>query len=134
WSEPQDVVIANGVIDLQAQVLLGLVVEIVEADGALLCDGEGIEDMVTALDREVCLDAAHLMKRHPATLGRIELRLNVRVGKKDEVEVLRGRLRSQWYMGRGKGGTGAEKREEAAAVDGRHAMRLSHPCQAAINE
>ena len=51
-----DIVIADGVVQLQSEVLLGLVVEIEERNGALRRNGEGVEDVVAAVDGEVGLD------------------------------------------------------------------------------
>ena len=56
--------IADGVVDLQAEVLLGLVVEVEEGKGALFGDAEGVEDVIAALDGEVGLESASFFERH----------------------------------------------------------------------
>ncbi len=56
--DAEDVVVADGVVELQTEVLLGLVVEVEEGEGALFGNAEGVEDVVAAVDGEVGFDGA----------------------------------------------------------------------------
>ncbi len=80
------VVIADGVMHLEAESLFGVPVEIEEAVGPFAIHGQRVEHMVSALQDEVRLDARRLLKGHCAAMGRIEFRLKVRVGDKEKVE------------------------------------------------
>ena len=74
--DAENVVVADRVIDLEAEVLLGLAVEIEELESALFGDAESVKDMVAAVDGEVCLDGAGLFEGHVGADGGVELGLD----------------------------------------------------------
>ena len=113
--DAEDVVVAEGVVDLEAEVLLGLAVEIEEGEGALFGDAEGVEDVVATVDGEVGFDGAGLLEGHVGADGGVELRLQVGVGEEEEGEGLGGGCGEE---GRGRSGGeagGSEEGEELAA-------------------
>ena len=77
-------------MDLEAEVLLSLVVEADELEGTGFGHGERVEDMVAALDGEVGADGAGLLHGERGAVNAVELRLKVAVGEEEERELLRG--------------------------------------------
>lgn len=65
------IMIADCVMNLQAQILLRPVIHLEQAEGPLLRNPEPIEDVVSSLDREVHLMAAHSAERHRTARIRI---------------------------------------------------------------
>ena len=92
------VVIPDGMVNLQPQGLLGVPVEIKEVVGSLAVHGEGIEDVVSALNGKVGLEGCRFAKGHGTSLGGFELRLDVGVGDKQKVEGTR--FRGRGLLGR----------------------------------
>jgi hypothetical protein len=91
-----DIVIADGVIELQSKVLLGLVVEVEEHDGAPGRDSKRVKDVVAAVDSEVGLDGAGLLEGHVGADNSVEFRLQMGVCEEEEGEgLLRRRKRSE---------------------------------------
>jgi hypothetical protein len=82
-------VVPDGVVDLHAEVLLGLLVEVVERQRTLFRDGQRVEDVISALDGEVSPDAARFFEGHVRSLCRVQLRLDVGVGQEEKGERLR---------------------------------------------
>ena len=85
-----DVMVAEGVVDFEAEGLLGLVVELEEFEGAGFGDGEGVKDVVAALDGEVSVEGGGLGHGELGALDAIELGLGVGVGEEEEGEVALG--------------------------------------------
>ena len=81
------VVVADGVVDFEAEDLLSVVVEVKEAVGGLAVDTHGVEHVVSALDGEVGVEGGGFAEGHVAAFGRVQLGLDVGVGDEDEVEV-----------------------------------------------
>lgn len=80
------IVVAKSVIELKAEILLGLAVEVEEFCGASGRDAECIENMVAALDGEVCGNGAGVRESHPGAMGGVKFvfRVGVRDKKKGE--------------------------------------------------
>jgi len=76
------------VIQLQAEVLLRLVIEVEERERPLLRHSQSIEHMIAAVDSEVRFNSTSLFERHVGTGNAVELRLKMSVGKKQERERL----------------------------------------------
>ncbi len=114
-----DVVIADGVIHLQAEVLFGLVVEVEEGDGALRRNGEGVEDVVATIDGEVRFDVAALLEGHVGADHAVELGLKMGVGEEEEGEgLLRRRERSEGGRWDGGGETGRSEQSQKLSAAG----------------
>jgi len=84
--DPEVVVVADGVMDLEAQGLFGMRVEVEEAVGSFAVHGEGIEDVITALDGEIGVQRGRLAKGHCASVGCGQFRFEMRVGEEDVIE------------------------------------------------
>ncbi len=123
--DAEAVVVAEGVVDLEAEVLLGLAVLVEELGGAGLGHAEGVEDVVAALDDEVGGDLAGLAEGHVGAVDGVELGLEMGVGEEEEAEVFRGGLGQRGDRGqRGGGGCRAEQMQEVAAVE----VQRRHGC------
>lgn len=121
--DAEDVVVADGVVDLETEVLLGFAVEVEEGEGALFGDGESVEDVVATVDGEVCLDGAGFLEGEIGAGDSVEFGLEVGVGDEEEGEGLGpfgtggGGCGKELRGGGGGEGGGGEKGEEVAAVD-----------------
>ena len=105
--------------------LLGLCVEVEQRECPLLADSAGIEDMVSALDREIGLHRASFFERGVRPAGCIQFRLNVAVGDKQKLKrifcfCLRQQLRCKSRHNAG----GAKPAEELPAIEGEHGIFL----------
>jgi len=116
--DAKDIVVADGVVDLEAEVLLGLAIEIEELQGALLRDAEGVEDVVAAVDGEVGLDGAGLFEGHVGADDAVEFGLEVGVSDEEEGEGLLCRVGRGEERGRdGRcDASGSEESDELAAA------------------
>jgi hypothetical protein len=75
-----------GLVQLHLEGLLGFLVEVEDELGARGVDAHGIEHVVATHDGEVTLRASDLAETHVTSVGGIQLGLDVRIGKENEVE------------------------------------------------
>ncbi len=110
--------IADGVVQLQTEVLFGLVVEIEERNGALGGNGKGVEDVVSPVDGKIGLESAALLEGHVGADDAVELGLKMRVGNEEKGErPLRRCGRGEYGRGNGRGEAGgSEQGEELSAA------------------
>ena len=88
--DTEDVVVAERVVDFQAEILLGLGVEIVERAGSSCRHAESIEDMVTALNGEVRTQLAGAAHGQVGSVCGVQLRLDVAIGEEEKLKRRRG--------------------------------------------
>lgn len=124
------VVVADGVVDFESEGLLGVVVEVEEAVGALAIGGEGVEDVVSALDSEVGGDGGGPLEGEGTAVGGGEFGLDMGVREEKEVEAAGSRRSFNSARGgkreeRRAGGDGGGGRQELAAVDGAHGRMVA---------
>src|ERR1700722_20371146 len=91
--DPADIVVADRVIKLQPQVLLGLVVEVEQRQRTLLRHTQRIEHMVAPIDRKVGLQRTRLLERHIRADDPVQLRLQMGIRQKEKRKRL---LRMTW--------------------------------------
>ena len=132
--DAEDIVVADSVVDLQAEILLRLLVEVKELHGAGLRNSERVEDMVAAVDGEVRLEASRMLHRHIGADSGVQLRLNVRVCKEEEGEVFRLRRGGKQRGGRRCGSACGSKKSEKVATGGLHAIILDPGCYEGEND
>jgi hypothetical protein len=82
--DTENVVIADRVIDLEAEVLLSLAIEIEELESALLGDAESVKDMIAAVDSKVCLEGTGFLESHIGADDAVEFGLEMGVCDEEE--------------------------------------------------
>jgi hypothetical protein len=116
------------VVDLHAEVLFGLVVEVKQSKCTLPGNGERVEDMISAVDREVCLDRAGLLEGHVGADDAVELRLNMSVRDEEKREgFLRRRKSRERRGGDGCGKAGRSEQGEELSAAGRVHPSMINP-------
>src|SRR5579871_1802445 len=121
--DAENVVIAYGVIDLQAEVLLYLTVKIEELESALFGDTESIKDMVAAIDGEIGFDGAGFIEGHIGADSGVELGLDVGIRDEEEGERLWGLRSEERGRSRSSEAGGSEESEKLPA--GGHGLMIS---------
>jgi hypothetical protein len=105
-------------MNLHAEVLLSLVVQIKQSKRTLPGNGERIEDMISAVNRKVRFDHAGLLESHIGANDAVEFRLQMSVRDEKKREGFLRRRNRSCNGGRDRCGEagGSEQREELPAA------------------
>ncbi len=123
--EAEVVMVADGVVDFEAQGLFSMGVEIKEAVGALAIDGERVEYMVAALDGEIDMEGCSLFEGQGTAIGCGQLGLNVGVSDEEVVEGARLLRCGRWWGSFASGGEGAARKQGSGSGDGAEGEEIS---------
>ena len=127
----EDVMVPEGVVDLQAEILFRFAVKVVQLHRTLFRDLVRVEDVVAAVDGKVSFYATGMLERHVRSRGSIQFRLKMSVGKKEEGKRLKGRLRD-WKRRKqrrryaeGRTGRGGHGQKSAASSRSSHLAMIN---------